>query len=94
MLTGVRFPAVQHDTPEFAGQDDRDERGPCAEPAEYVSGGVRSGSGDLDLIGYSLRKWMRLARTGNLRANAARIVSRLAGPRFAGYLRTRSPNPG
>ncbi len=95
------------------------------EPAEYVSGlrrfeqyvfrtqpeGVRSGPGDLDLIVYSLRKWMRLALTGNptillplfvpddeivritelgheLRANAARIVSRLAGPRFAGYLRT------
>ncbi|MFJ9781340.1 DNA polymerase beta superfamily protein [Amycolatopsis sp. NPDC101161] len=60
---------------------------------------------------YSLRKWMRLALTGNptvllplfvpdheivritelgheLRANAAKVVSRQAGLRFAGYLRT------
>ncbi|KDN23520.1 nucleotidyltransferase domain-containing protein [Amycolatopsis rifamycinica] len=107
------------------GQDDRDEMGLCIEPAEYVAGlrrfeqyvfrtqpeGVRSGPGDLDLIVYSLRKWMRLALTGNptillplfvpdaeivsvtelgheLRANAERIVSRQAGLRFAGYLRT------
>jgi uncharacterized protein len=107
------------------GQDDRDEMGLCVEPAEYVTGlrrfeqyvfrtqpeGVRSGSGDLDLIVYSLRKWMRLALTGNptillplfvpdaeivritelgheLRANADRVVSRQAGLRFAGYLRT------
>ncbi|WP_086843147.1 DNA polymerase beta superfamily protein [Amycolatopsis kentuckyensis] len=107
------------------GQDDRDEMGLCVEPAEYVSGlkrfeqyvfrtqpeGVRSGPGDLDLIVYSLRKWMRLALTGNptillplfvpdaeivsitelghaLRANADRVVSRQAGLRFAGYLRT------
>ncbi|SFW61375.1 nucleotidyltransferase domain-containing protein [Amycolatopsis australiensis] len=107
------------------GQDDRDEMGLCVEPAEYVTGlrpfeqyifrtqpeGVRSGPGDLDLIVYSLRKWMRLALTGNptillplfvpdaeivritglghdLRANADRIVSRAAGLRFAGYLRT------
>jgi predicted nucleotidyltransferase len=107
------------------GQDDRDEMGLCVEPAEYVTGlrrfeqyvfrtqpeGVRSGPGDLDLIVYSLRKWVRLALTGNptillplfvpdaeivwitdlgreLRANADRIVSRQAGLRFAGYLRT------
>ncbi|MET8995280.1 nucleotidyltransferase domain-containing protein [Amycolatopsis sp. NPDC004169] len=107
------------------GQDDRDEMGLCVEPAEYVSGlkrfeqyvfrtqpeGVRSGPGDLDLIVYSLRKWMRLALSGNptvllplfvpaneivaitelghdLRANSGRIVSRQAGLRFAGYLRT------
>jgi predicted nucleotidyltransferase len=107
------------------GQDDRDEMGLCVEPAEYVTGlrrfeqyifrtqpeGARSGPGDLDLIVYSLRKWMRLALTGNptillplfvpdaeivritalgheLRANADRIVSRQAGLRFAGYLRT------
>ncbi|WP_206785290.1 DNA polymerase beta superfamily protein [Amycolatopsis sp. MtRt-6] len=107
------------------GQDDRDEMGLCVEPAEYVAGlrrfeqyvfrtqpeGVRSGPGDLDLIVYSLRKWMRLALTGNptvllplfvpdaeivlitdlgheLRANADRVVSRQAGLRFAGYLRT------
>ncbi|WP_329054624.1 nucleotidyltransferase domain-containing protein [Amycolatopsis sp. NBC_01488] len=67
--------------------------------------------GDLDLIVYSLREWMRLALTGNptvllplfvagheivritelgheLRANATKIVSRQAGLRFAGYLRT------
>jgi predicted nucleotidyltransferase len=61
------------------GQDDRDEMGICVEPPEYVAGlrrfeqylhrtqpeGVRSGPGDLDLIVYSLRKWMRLALTGN-----------------------------
>jgi predicted nucleotidyltransferase len=107
------------------GQDDRDEMGLCVEPPEYVAGlrrfeqyvfrtqpeGARSGPGDLDLIVYSLRKWMRLALTGNptillplyvpdaeivriteagheLRANAHRIVSRQAGLRFAGYLRT------
>ncbi len=61
------------------GQGDRDEMGLCVEPAEYVTGlrrfeqyifrtqpeGVRSGPGDLDLIVYSLRKWMRLALTGS-----------------------------
>ncbi|SFP48800.1 Predicted nucleotidyltransferase [Amycolatopsis arida] len=61
------------------GQDDRDEMGLCVEPPEYVIGlrrfeqyihrtqpdGVRSGPGDLDLVVYSLRKWMRLALTGN-----------------------------
>ncbi|WP_158882101.1 nucleotidyltransferase domain-containing protein [Amycolatopsis anabasis] len=61
------------------GQDDRDEMGICVEPPEYVIGlsrfeqylyrtqpeGVRSGPGDLDLIVYSLRKWMRLALSGN-----------------------------
>jgi hypothetical protein len=61
------------------GQDDRDEMGICVEPAEYVLGlerfeqyifrtqpeGVRSGPGDLDLIVYSLRKWVRLALQGN-----------------------------
>ncbi|WP_344731321.1 nucleotidyltransferase domain-containing protein, partial [Spinactinospora alkalitolerans] len=62
-----------------AGQDDRDEMGICVEPPEYVIGlrrfeqyvhrtqpeGVRSGPGDLDLTVYSLRKWLRLALTGN-----------------------------
>lgn len=61
------------------GQDDRDEMGLCVEPPEYVAGlkrfdqyvfrtqpeGARSGPGDLDLIVYSLRKWMRLALSGN-----------------------------
>lgn len=61
------------------GTDDRDEMGICIEPPEYVIGlkqfeqyifrtqpeGVRSGAGDLDLIIYSLRKWMRLALQGN-----------------------------
>lgn len=61
------------------GQDDRDEMGICIEPADYVIGlerfeqyiyrtqpeGARSGPGDLDLIVYSLRKWMRLALDGN-----------------------------
>ncbi len=107
------------------GQDDRDEMGICVEPPEYVIGlrtfeqyifrtqaeGVRSGPGDLDLIIYSLRKWVRLALDGNptillplfvpdaevvsidelgaeLRANAGLFVSRAAGRRFAGYLRT------
>jgi uncharacterized protein len=61
------------------GQDDRDEMGICIEPPEYVIGlrrfeqyiyrdqpeGVRSGPGDLDLTIYSLRKWTRLALSGN-----------------------------
>jgi len=61
------------------GTDDRDEMGICIEPPEYVIGtkhfeqlvhrtqaqGVRSGPGDLDLVIYSLRKWMRLALKGN-----------------------------
>ncbi|CAM3868255.1 DNA polymerase beta superfamily protein [Nocardiopsis gilva] len=62
-----------------ASQDDRDEMGICVEPPEYVIGlrefeqyiyrsqpeGVRSGPGDLDLTVYSLRKWLRLALSGN-----------------------------
>jgi hypothetical protein len=61
------------------GTDDRDEMGICLEPPETVTGldrfehfiyrtqpdGVRSGPGDLDLVVYSLRKWMRLALKGN-----------------------------
>lgn len=61
------------------GQEDRDEMGLCLEPAEYVVGmrrfeqytfrtqpeGARSGPGDLDLIVYSVRKWMRLELAGN-----------------------------
>jgi predicted nucleotidyltransferase len=73
--------------------------------------GARSGPGDLDLVAYSLRKWLRLALAGNptvllllfsppesllictergasLRALAPAIVSRKAGPRFVGYMRT------
>jgi hypothetical protein len=106
-------------------QDDRDEMGICVEPAEYVVGlrrfeqyeyrtqpaGVRSGPGDLDLIVFSLRKWLRLALQGNptvllplfvpesevvtatahgeyLRAHPELVLSRRAGPRFAGYLRS------
>src|SRR5437868_3844965 len=109
----------------IAGTDDRDEQGICLEPPSYVLGlnsfeqyiyrtqpeGVRSGHGDLDLTVYSLRKWMRLAVSGNptvllplfvpadeivsitatgqsLRANADMILSRQAGHRFLGYLRT------
>jgi hypothetical protein len=63
----------------IAGQDDRDEMGICVEPPEYVIGlrrfeqyifrtqpeGRRSGPGDLDLVVYSLRKWLRLALAGN-----------------------------
>ena len=107
------------------GQDDRDEMGICIEPPEYIIGlrsfeqyifrtqpdGARSGPGDLDLVVYSLRKWVRLALDGNptillplfvpddevvvadalgieLRANADRFLSRRAGERFAGYLRS------
>jgi uncharacterized protein len=58
---------------------DRDEMGICVEPPEYVCGlktfeqyiertqpeGVRSGPGDLDRTIYGLRKWMRLATSGN-----------------------------
>jgi hypothetical protein len=70
--SGVHGTAIQ-------GQDDRDEMGICVEPPQYVVGlsrfeqyifrtqpeGVRSGPGDLDLIVYSLRKWVRLALQGN-----------------------------
>lgn len=70
--SGVHGTAVE-------GQDDRDEMGLCIEPPEYVIGlrgfeqyvfrtqpeGARSGAGDLDLTVYSLRKWMRLALSGN-----------------------------
>jgi uncharacterized protein len=72
--------------------------------------GARSGPGDLDLVSYTLRKWLRLALAGNptvllllfsppesllvcteagrrLRELAPAIVSRQAGPRFAGYMR-------
>lgn len=106
-------------------QDDRDEMGMCVEPADYVVGlrsfeqyeyrtqpvGHRSGPGDLDLIVYSLRKWMRLALQGNptvllplfvpdaevveanehgryLRAHPELVLSRQAGMRFIGYLRS------
>jgi hypothetical protein len=59
--------------------DDRDEMGICIEPPEYVVGlrrfaqwvfrtqpdGARSGPGDVDRTVYSLRKWCRLALSGN-----------------------------
>jgi predicted nucleotidyltransferase len=61
------------------GDDDRDEMGVCIEPPEYVIGldtfeqfeyrtqpdHHRSGKGDLDLVVYSLRKWVKLAAAGN-----------------------------
>lgn len=62
------------------GMDDRDEMGVFIEPATHVLGthdrrddyvsrtqpeGVRSGPGDVDLILYSLRKFLRLAIKGN-----------------------------
>ena len=73
--------------------------------------GARSGPGDLDLVTYTLRKWLRLAIAGNptvllllfspedslvvctdrghaLRELASAIVSRQAGPRYLGYLRS------
>jgi len=108
-----------------AEQDDRDEMGICLEPPEYVIGlrrfdqyeyrtqpqGVRSGPGDIDLVIYSLRKWLRLALQGNptvllplfvpdsevvdstatgryLREHPEMILSRQAGHRFIGYLRS------
>lgn len=61
------------------GDDDRDEMGICIPPPDYALGlkkfdqfiyrtqpeGVRSGKGDLDLVIYSLKKWIRLAAAGN-----------------------------
>jgi uncharacterized protein len=62
------------------GQDDRDEMAVFLEPPEHLLGlvgpfehlvertqpeGVRSGPGDLDLIAYSLRKYVRLALKGH-----------------------------
>jgi uncharacterized protein len=62
------------------GTDDHDEMGVFVEPPEHVIGlsgaldhhvwrtkaeGVRSGPGDVDLVRYSLRKYMRLAVKGN-----------------------------
>ncbi|MCE7007956.1 nucleotidyltransferase domain-containing protein [Kibdelosporangium philippinense] len=116
--SGVHGTAIQ-------GQDDRDEMGICVEPPGYVIGldrfeqyifrtqpeGHRSGPGDLDLIVYSLRKWVRLALQGNptvllplfvpedeiveitdlgreLRAKPEIVLSRQAGMRFIGYLRS------
>lgn len=62
------------------GTDDHDEMGVFIEPPEHVVGlappldhdvwrsqpeGVRSGPGDIDLVRYSLRKYVRLAVKGN-----------------------------
>jgi hypothetical protein len=63
----------------ISGYDDRDEMGVCLEDPEFVIGlsrfeqyifrtqppGHRSGHGDLDLVVFSLRKWMRLTLGGN-----------------------------
>jgi hypothetical protein len=63
----------------ISGYDDRDEMGVCLEDPEFVIGlsrfeqyifrtqppGHRSGHGDLDLVVFGLRKWMRLALAGN-----------------------------
>lgn len=63
-----------------AGTDDHDEMGVYVEPPDHVIGlvsarpdyiwrtqpeGVRSGHGDIDLVLYSLRKFLRLAVKGN-----------------------------
>lgn len=62
-----------------SGHDDRDEMGMFVERPNYVIGldkleqyiyrtqpeGHRSGYGDLDLTVYTLRKWVRLALSGN-----------------------------
>ena len=66
---------------QIASQDDRDEMAIAVEPPEYVLGlrewvrgaavertqpeGTRSGPGDLDLTTYTLRKFARLAASGN-----------------------------
>lgn len=108
-----------------AGTDDDDEMGICLEPPDHVIGlakfeqyiyrtqpqGVRSGPGDLDLVVYSLRKWLSLALKGNpsiivplfvppssiyhvneygqeVLDAADRIVSRQAGYRFLGYMKS------
>lgn len=62
------------------GTDDHDEMGVFVEPADRVLGlgrpanhyvyrtqpeGARSGPGDVDLVMYSLRKYLRLATKGN-----------------------------
>lgn len=63
----------------IGGVDDRDEMGICVEPPWTVIGGSRfehyeyrtqpdgvcSGPGDLDLVVYSLRKFVKLATQGN-----------------------------
>jgi hypothetical protein len=64
----------------IAGTDDHDEMGVFVEPAHHVLGmagrfehyvyrtqpeGARSGPGDIDLVIYSLRKYLRLATQGN-----------------------------
>lgn len=64
----------------IAGTDDHDEMGVYVEPPAYVLGvttyredyisrtqpeGARSGPGDVDLVLYSLRKFLRLAMKGN-----------------------------
>jgi hypothetical protein len=64
----------------IAGTDDHDEMGVFVEPPERVLGlvgpvphyvfrtqpeGARSGPGDVDLVLYSLRKYLRLATKGN-----------------------------
>jgi hypothetical protein len=65
---------------ELPGTDDRDETGVFLEPAAHVAGirppldtfqsrtqpdGARSGYGDVDLVLYSLRHFLRLATAGN-----------------------------
>lgn len=64
----------------IAGTDDHDEMGVFIEPPDHVLGlarrhehyvyrtqpeGARSGPGDVDLVMYSLRKYLRLAAKGN-----------------------------
>ena len=77
MLLGLVGSTVHGVTVDDA--DDRDEMGICLEPPEYVAGlkpfeqwvfrtqpeGARSGPGDVDRTVYSMRKWCRLALSGN-----------------------------
>lgn len=77
MLLGLVGSTVHGVTVDDA--DDRDEMGICLEPPDYVAGlkpfqqwvyrtqpeGARSGPGDIDRTVYSMRKWCRLALSGN-----------------------------
>jgi uncharacterized protein len=78
------------------GSDDTDYMGVCIEPPETVFGlgsfeqyqyrtapeGVRSGTGDVDIVIYGLKKWMRLAVKGN----PSVIMPLFAPPEFVNYI--------
>ena len=78
------------------GSDDTDYMGVCLEPPETVFGlgtfeqyqhrtapeGVRSGPGDVDVVIYGLKKWMRLAAKGN----PSVIMPLYAPPEFIDFM--------